>query len=82
MKENYKDYKDEVDYDGACALIYAICSADTDKIPMLWRSNGNYIASCIPEEINIGVTAQEALDYYGITPYVDPSEMRKEGYTE
>jgi hypothetical protein len=91
MSNNYKDYRDQPDFNGVCALVYAICSADSDKISTYdeerelwvnnrWNINGNYITEFKCGKEVDGVSVQEALDTFGITPYVDPSEMRKEDF--
>ena len=49
--EDVKDYDDYEDFDGMCALIYAICNPECKTI-------------------------QQALDKFGITPYIDVELLR------
>ena len=91
-----KDYRDCPGFDGACALIAAICSADSDKIAeydevhdqwydLLWNAKGNYVCEFthdVKEESIVGLSAQGALDKFGIKPFVPVEDMRKMDYTE
>jgi len=45
-----------------------------------WAINGNDITEVKCGKDIEGATVQEALDRFHITPFVEASEMRKEGY--
>jgi hypothetical protein len=75
--EMNKTHRDLPDYEGVCALLFAICSANSDDIAVydedfqgwenkLWDERGNYVTHHIPESANTGVSAQDALDRFGI----------------
>lgn len=75
----HKDYRDQEDYIGTCALLYAILSADADTIATYdeekgewidrsWNEKGNYVADFIPDTWDIGVSVQDALDRFGVVP--------------